>query len=414
MDRPIDSQYKIKYIAKKLIGTILIISIVIGAFSFAWFWLSPSIKRVRIRTAQVSRGAIEATVTASGKVIPEFEQVISSPIDARVLNILKHAGDKVLKNEPIIELDTNASILALEKINQELSLRENRQEKTLLSLNEKVDQIKSQEKLKQLDLESLKAQVKQNRKLFEQGLLPENIYRQSELLERKTAIELEQLEAAKKNAEEASKAEIAGLDLEISTLKKEQDEARRLLELATTRADRDGVLTWVVLEVGTTIHKGDVIARIADLKSYRIEASISDIHAKNLSIGQNVKVKINEDYLNGILANILPTIKDGVMTLAITLEDKTSSLLRPNLRTDVLIITSKKNSVLQIKKGPFANGDGKQEAFIIRGDTAIKMPVTIGIASFDTYEIIEGLLEGDEVIISDMRDYIHLKEIKVN
>lgn len=413
MDRPIDSQYRVKQVAKQIFGVILVVSIVISGFAFTWFWLSPSIKRVRIRTAVVDKGSIEASVTASGVVLPEIEQVVSSPIDTRVVKILKRIGDKVVKNEAIIELDTNASILALEKINQELSLRENQQKKTLLSLEEKINQIKSQEKIKQLDLESLKTQVLQNRKLFEQGLLADNIYRQSELLEAKALIELKQLEVARENAEEASKTEIAGLDLEINTLIKEQSEAKRVLQLATTRADRDGVLTWVVLEEGTTIRKGDVIARIADLKSYRVEAKISDIHAKAISTGQDVKVKINDDYLDGILTSILPTIKDGAITLAISLKENASLLLRPNLRVDVLVITSKKDGILRIKKGPFVNGDGKQEVFVMRGDIALKVPVTIGIASFDTYEIIDGLIESDEVIISDMRDYIHLKELKI-
>ena len=414
MDRPIDNEYKIKHIIKRILGTILTVSIVIVGLFFAWLQLSPSVKRVRIRTAQVDRGAIEATITASGTVLPELEQVISSSIDARVLKILKRAGDNVSKNEAILELDTNASILALDKINQELSLRENRQKRASLALDEKVNQIKSQEKLKQLDWQSLKAQAIQNRKLFGQGLLSENSCQQSELLEAKALIELQQLDIVKQNAEEASKTEIAGLDLEINILKKEQNEATRLLELATTRADRDGVLTWVVLEEGATIRKGDVVARIADLKSYRIEASVSDIHAKALSIGQVARVKINEDYLNGVISNILPTIKNGAITFEISLAEKTSSLLRSNLRTDVLIITSKKDSVLRIKKGPFVNGDGKQEVFIIRGDTAIKVPATIGIASFDVYEVVDGLIEGDEVIISDMRDYMYLPEVKLN
>ena len=413
MDRPLDQNYKIRQIARQILGSLLVISLVIGIFSFAWNWLTPTLKRVRIRTASVDRGAIESTISASGLVLPEFEQVISSPIDARVLKILKRPGDKVAKDEAILQLDTNASILALEKVNQELSLRENRQEKAKLALNEKISQLQSQIKLKQLDREALKNQAQQNQKLFQQGLLAENLYRQSELLAAKASIELEQLEEAKLNAQETNNTEIAGLRLETDILRKERDEATRLLELATTRANTDGVITWVVLETGATIRKGDVIARIADLKSYRVEATTSDIHTKEISVGQKVKAKINDDYLSGFIASVLPTIKDGAITLAISLEDKTSSLLRANLRVDVLVITSEKDSVLRIRKGPFANGDGKQNVFVVRGELAIKVPVTIGIANFDTYEVVDGLLEGDEVIISDMRDYLHLAEVKL-
>ena len=68
---------------------------------------------------------------------------------------------------------------------------------------------------------------------------------------------------------------------------------------------------------------------------------------------------------------------------------------------------------MRIKKGPFANGEGLRDVFVVRGDVAVKTPVRLGIASFDQYEVVQGLLEGDEVIISDMTDYQHLKEVKL-
>ena len=123
----------------------------------------------------------------------------------------------------------------------------------------------------------------------------------------------------------------------MKTLEKERAEARRQLELATTKSDRDGVLTWVVPEEGATVQKGAVLARIADLNSFRVHATVSDIHAGRLSVGLPVSIKINEDFLEGRISSIVPTIKDGVMTLLIALKEKASSLLKSNLRVDVLM-----------------------------------------------------------------------------
>lgn len=99
--------------------------------------------------------------------------------------------------------------------------------------------------------------------------------------------------------------------------------------------------------------------------------------------------------------------------MMVALEDKSSDLLKSNLRVDVLISTDRKERALRIKKGPFAGGEGSKDVFVIRGDTAIKTPVRFGISSFDQYEVLQGLIEGDEVIISDMKDYLHLKEVKL-
>jgi HlyD family secretion protein len=126
-----------------------------------------------------------------------------------------------------------------------------------------------------------------------------------------------------------------------------------------------------------------------------------------------VKVKVNEEFLTGTISSILPTIQNGIVTLQASLADKSSNLLRSNLRVDVFIVTAQKENALRLKKGPFVNGEGEHEAFVLRDGMAYKTPVRIGLASFDQYEVMEGLAEGDEVIISDTRDFIHMKEIKI-
>jgi HlyD family secretion protein len=173
-------------------------------------------------------------------------------------------------------------------------------------------------------------------------------------------------------------------------------------------------LTWVVNEEGATVKKGDLLARIADLTSFRVEATISDVHANRLSVGLPAKVRISDTALvAGSIARINPTVSNGVITLVVNLKEPSDPLLRSNLRVDVLIETGRKDQVVRIKKGVFANGEGVRDVFVIRGNTAIKTPVRLGIAGTDYFEVVQGLLEGDEVIISDMTDYMHVKEVKL-
>jgi len=157
-----------------------------------------------------------------------------------------------------------------------------------------------------------------------------------------------------------------------------------------------------------------VMARIADLGSFKVEATISDVHANRLTAGMPVRIRVNEQLsLDGRIVMVLPAIKDGVVTLAVQLEDKTNKLLRSNLRVDVFIVTEAKPKALRIKRGPFVPGEGAHEVFVIRNDMAVRTSVRIGIASFESYEVLNGLFEGDEVLISEMTDYVHLKEVKI-
>ncbi|HZS04667.1 MAG TPA: efflux RND transporter periplasmic adaptor subunit [Blastocatellia bacterium] len=413
MDREIDQVFRRKQIARRLVAGVLSVSVLTVIFIFGPGWIKPAISRNRIRTAKVESGPIESAITASGTVVPEFEQVLSSPLDARVVKILKSPGAVLAKGDPILTLDVSQAVLSLDKINQQIETKQNQQAKVKLDLESTLNGLQSQTEIKTLEYKSLKAATARNRELFRQGLLSEDKLREVELNEEKAALELKKLEADRRTAQESTGTQLEGLALEMKTLEKERDEAKRQLELATTKSDRNGVLTWVVTEEGATVPRGTVIARIADLNSFRVEATVSDVHANHLSAGMPVSVKINDDELKGSITGIDPTIRNGVITVRVGLDDKSSALLKSNLRVDVLIATDRRDKVLRIKKGPFANAEGARDVFVIRGDTAVKTPVKLGIASFDFYEIVQGLLEGDEVIISDMTDYQHLKEVKI-
>ena len=413
MDRPLDAEFHRRRTLKRVLVTSAALIAAAGLLVWGPGLIWPSVSRSRIRTARADVGPIEAVITASGTVVPEVEEVISSPVGARVLRILKRAGARLAPGEPIVELDTTESALAVEKLAQNLALKENQQAQTKLDLEKRLNDLDSQTSIKDLQLQSLRSQVARDRQLFKDGLIAEELLRQSELAEAQAVIELRKLENERQNAQKATKTQLEGLALEMATLRSEASEARRQLGLAAARAGRDGVLTWTLTEEGVTIGKGDVIARIADLSSYRVDATVSDVHAKRLSVGLPVAVKVGEDTLEGTVSTILPTIQNGVITLQVALEDKSNPLLRSNLRVDALIITGRKAKVLRIKRGPFADGDSGRDVFVIHGDRAVRTTVGLGLAGFEDFEVVQGLAEGDEVIISDMRDYLHLSELRV-
>ena len=197
-------------------------------------------------------------------------------------------------------------------------------------------------------------------------------------------------------------------------LRNEEAQARRQLALAAPRADRPGVLTSVITEEGIAVVKGQTLARVADFSSFRVDASVSDVHAKRLVVGQPATVALGSgERLEGSIAAVNPTVVNGVMTVAIALTDKSSPLLKSNLRVDVEIVTARHAQTLRIKRGPFSTGEGTQDVFVAGADRAVRRPVTFGISSVEYFEVTSGLMPGDEVIVSDMRDYQRLAQIRL-
>lgn len=414
MDRPLDPVFqRTRRLGRagKIAGLIACIAALI-----IWLpgWIRPSVSRARVRTAKVTLGPIESTITASGTVVPEVERALSSPLDARVMRILKRPGDPLKAGDPLVVLDASESVLSVEKLSKDLALKDNQQSQTRLALEKSLLDIEGRLNTKRLDLDSLRADLEDSRTLFKEGLISREKLRQAELAEAKALIELKQIEGERNNVQQANTAQSQGLSLERDSLGKEVAEARRQLDLATTRADRDGVVTWALSEEGVLVRRGDVIARIADLRSFRVDATVPDVHAKALAVGMPVIVRVNDDdALEGRVSAIHPKIENGVMTFTVSLADKSNHLLRSNQRVDVLVVLQRKARALRLKKGPFAEGDGYRQAFVVHGDRAVRTPIGLGIASFDEFEVVNGLADGDEVIISDMRDYLHLREISI-
>ena len=390
------------------------IPILVLAFLVVWFpgWIRPSVSRARIRTARVTTGPVDAVIMASGTVTPEVERVLSSPLDARVLRLLQRPGTHLKRGDPVVELDVSESVLTLDKLLKDQKIKDNQQAQARLVLEKSLVDLDGRIEVKSLELQSAQARFEDESQLFKDGLLSREALRRTELSVKQTSIGLAQLRDERKNVERTTTVQLEGLALERGSLDKEAAQARRLLDLSTTKSDRDGVLTWVISQEGALVRRGDVIARIADLTSFRVDASVSDVHVGRLRPGMPALVRINELDLDGTVSEVLPTVENGVLHFTVALAKPSHPGLRPSLRTDVLVVTERKGRALRVKRGPFADNDARQ-AFVVRGDRAVRVPIQLGLSGADDVELLAGGTEGDEMIISDMKDYMHLSEVKI-
>lgn len=412
MDRELAPEIRRRNRRRQLLQGLLPLAIV--GVLVAWLpgWLRPSVGRTAIRTARVTTGAVEAVIMASGTVAPEIERVLSSPFDARVLRLLQRPGAHLKRGDPVVELDVSDSVLALERVVKDLKVKDNQQAQTRLSLEKSLVDLDGRLDLKALELQAAQAQLEGEQQLFKEGLFSQDALRRTDLGVRQARIELAQLREERRNAERATTVQLEGLSLERGSLDKEAAQARHLLDLSTTKSDRDGVLTWVVSQEGALVHRGDVIARIADLTSFRVDASVSDIHTGQLRTGMPAVLRMNDVDLHGTVSEVLPTIENGVLHFTVALAEPSHAGLRPSLRLDVLVVTDRKPRALRVTRGPFADNSARQ-AFVVRGDRAVRIPIRIGLSGVDDVEILSGVENGDELIISDMKDYMHLSDLRI-
>lgn len=401
---------------KKLFLWTAIAAAVLGATVAIGFFvpslLRPSVARTAIRTATVELGDIAAGITAEGKAVPENEQVLPSLLDARILRVLKHAGDRVSQGDPIVQLDAGTVQGELEKARQDLALKQKELAKTRQELDQTLTGLQNQHEIKKAEIARLHEKVEQRRSLFKDGVVSANDVRRAEAEEEQAQAELREMEESKRNAENMTKSRVEQLSMEVDVIQNQRSAAERDLGFAIVKSDSDGVLTWVADE-GSTVSRSEPIARVADTKSFRVEADIPDVYAGRLKFGMPVTVSAGSAALQGSLTGIAPAAESGVVTIKVVLQDNSNPLLRPDLKVNVLIPTERKSGVLLIQKGPALTGENTREVFVVRGSTAVKMPVTLGITSADRCEVIQGLKQGDEVIVSDMSGFMHLNQVAI-
>jgi len=413
VDRPIATSDRRRAQVKRWLPLTATLVLLTSALVWGADLLRPSVRLDRVRTARVEAGPLEASLTASGTVVPAIEHVISSPIDARVLAVLRQVGDELKAGDPILRLDTSDSELDAEKLRQRIALKGNEQARTHLTLQSQLIELDGQITSKDLELQALKAALASNQALAKEGLVSQEALRESDLKAAQAAVDLGRLKQSRVNAEATNRAQLDGLSLEMQSLKAEDAQQRRLLELTTTKSDRDGVLTFVQDEEGTLVRKGDVVARVADLTAFRVEATTSDVNASRIRSGQPVSVRLDNLVTTGRVSVVEPQMQNGALRFQVALDEADAAWLRSNLRVDVQVITDRKARVLRVARGPFAQGGGAQQVFVLRNGRAYRTPVRLGVSNFDWFEVVDGLAAGDEIIASDMRDYESVPELRV-
>jgi HlyD family secretion protein len=413
VDRELPPGVKMKHRLKIITGILLLVAVAVIALGVFRNLITPSVKRSRILTAVAEIGSIEDVLNASGVVAPEFEQLITSPITSKVDSVYHKAGDSVVKGESIVKLNDEFILIEYGKLSDQHELRINRKQQREIEMERELIDLEAQYDVMELRAQFSQSKYDMEKQLMDMGAGTKEALQLAELDLSIARRELEQLQQQISNKRKSLVAELREHELQIQLSERKLNELGRQIELALTRAESDGVVTWVKDEIGAAVVPGEVIARIADLSSFKVRGTISEIHADKLKIEAPVKVRVGDEDLTGSVSNISPTIRDGIVRFYIELDEKTHGSLRSNLRVDVFVIRASKDNVVRVENGPFCSGSGRQEVFVIQGERAIRKTVTIGATNFDYVELTEGIEPGDEVIISDMEKYVHHQTVAV-
>ncbi|WP_312440259.1 efflux RND transporter periplasmic adaptor subunit [Janthinobacterium sp.] len=375
--------------------------------------VGPSVEASGLMLAQVRVGSIANTINASGIVIPVHEELVSSPIQTHVAKVHAKLGQQVRAGELLLELDERAVVLAIDSIREQLAQQENRIAALTLELSQKRKQTASAIELLQLDLEAARVRLARSQTLRKAGGVSAEDLLTAELNVRRIEIQLRQQREQIDDNQRVTSINIEGARLQKNILQKQLAQQQQLSDQTRVRAPFAGMLTQLMDEEGASVGNGQLVAKVSELNNYKVEASLSDFHARALGAGQAVLVEQGNVRLAGRVQTILPEIQNGTVKLLVTLAEPNHAMLRNKLRVEVNIVTEQKSHTLLADAGPAFNGRGPQEIFVVRDGVARKTTLDIGASDGKSVEILSGARAGERLIISDTSRYKDRGSVRV-
>lgn len=414
MDRDLPEESKKEQSRQRWLWIGVVALVIVGAVWALRAGLSNSVQKADIRVASAEIGDVENTLTSSGEIQPDFEAVITSPITAVIQQTYLDAGASVKAGDKILELDKEFTQLNLDKLKDELELKRNGIVKLGWELEKSFYDLKINDSIKVLKINSLRAEIENAKRLFKAGGGTRESIDQAEQNLRIAQLEKRQLENDIRIKQQTMRADIRESEIGAQIKGKDLQELQRKLQQANIIANRTGVLTYVNKNIGSKVAEGEVLARLADLGGFKVIGSISDSYAPQIRVGMDVIVRINDTQLRGTLTNILPSVQNNIVNFDVQLEDKANKLLRPKMKVEVYLVTDARSKVVRVSNGSGFTGVPVQDVFVLRADgKAERRTVRIGLANFDYVEILEGIRAGERIIVSDMSKYKNAKELEI-
>ena len=377
-------------------------------------FMQSGVKRKDLIVSTVDKGTIEVSVSASGRVVPAFEEIINSPIHSRILEVYGKGGDSVEVGTPILKLDLQSTQTAYNKLLDEEQMRRYQLEQLRINNETQLSNMAMNIKVSAMELNRKEVELRNERYLDSIGSGTTDKVRQAELAYNRGKLELEQLRQQYENEQKVKAADLKVKELEFNIFSKELAEMKRTLEDAQIRSPRKAILTCINNQVGAQVSQGEQVAIISDLSHFKVEAEIADAYGDRVAAGGRAIVKVGSEKLEGIISSVTPLSKNGVISFSVQLNNDSHKRLRSGLKTDVYVMNAVKEDVMRVANSSYYVGRGEYNLFVLDGDDQlVKRKVQLGDSNFEYVEVISGLQPGDQVVVSDMSEFRNKNKLKV-
>jgi len=378
---------------------------------------APSVDRGTLVIDTVKRGGMLRQVRGLGTLVPEDFRWIPAATDGRVERIVVLPGSIVTPDTIILELSNPE--LEMQALDAESQLRAAEAQYAELKVrlqSQHLDQQAAAASV-QADFAQAKMRADTDQQLAEQGLVADLNRKLSKVtadqLENRNRIEQQRLAIAG----DSIKAQLAGMQAQVEQKRVLARLRRDQVKALAVRAGIGGMLQQVPVEYGQRVAPGTILAKVAEQNKLKAVIKVAETQAKDIQIGQPASIDTRNGFVEGKVSRVDPAAQNGTVTVDVSLSGELPKGARPDLSVDGTIELERLENILYVGR-PAQGGQGPGPIGLFKldegGSTATRVTARLGRASVSTVEVVGGLKEGDQVVLSDTSAYDAVDRIRLN
>jgi len=381
---------------------------------------APEVDRSTIWTDTVKRGPLVRQVRSSTGVLAPREdsiELIPAQTDATVVRIRILPGAQVTPDtiimdlaDPQLEQELLNARLGLAAAEADYKSLEAQLESTLMDKKTAAAQVNADYTQDQLQAQTDKA-------LYDLGVISGLAYQKS----KSTADQLTSQHQLSQQQLDVNQKAIA---IQLASQKTKIDQARALLDLYQKQAQALEVRSTIAgtlaplatpVQVGQHVTVGTSVAEVIQRDKLKAALQIAETQARDIQIGQPASIDTHNGVIPGHVTRIDPSVVNGTRTVDVELDGALPAGAVPQLSVDGTIDLERMQDVLYVGRPALGNEDSTLSLFKVdaEGKGATRVPVKVGRASVNEIQVLEGLKEGDTVILSDMSRWDSVDRIRL-
>jgi len=416
MDIAIPQNARAKTIRRLLLAAVALLAVTGISFGLSRLRpAAPSVDGSSLFSDTVKRGDLLRAVHGNGTLVPEDIQWIPALNTARVSKIVLRPGANVKPDSVILELrnpelerDTLDAEYQLKAAEAQFSSVKAQMGSDILNQQAAAAAVRS-------EYEQAKIQHAVDEKLVAQQIGAGVTAQLSKVKEDQLAFRAQLEEARAKNAQETADAKIAAEKSHVDQQRALYNLRRSQLDALHVRAGINGVLQVVPVEVGQSVAPGTNLARVADPKRLKAEIKIAETQANELSPGMKSTIDTRNGIAVGHVSRIDPSVQNGTVTVDVSFDGPLPGGARPDLSVDGTVEIENLKNILFVGRPAFGQPQSTVGLFKLNedGSEATRTTVKLGRFSVSSVEILQGLREGDRVILSDTSAWSNYERIRL-